>query len=429
MFESCSIYTTNFWLIFNPINRVAILLRSENICNGKIPGVNTAILPLFRPPGDFIFACQQWTTHSLIEIPYLTEPTMCNTKRNPIHCIVPPYIADKLVDQPQVATDDALDNLLRDHRFRSDREFFSKLPKAAQEIMAIQPKPAPDKPVIEIYTCGNDRQLPGQRMRAADIQHDKDARNVLAASEATWEFYNRFFNRRSIDNANMALVHSIHYGRRYHNAMWNGRQMVYGDGDGVVFDSFTTDIDIIGHELAHGVVQFTVNLEYENQSGALNESFADVFGIMIKQFVLNQTADKSNWLIGENVMKGAQYALRSMIAPGTAYRNHPNWGDDPQPATMDNYVQLPNTYEGDWGGVHYNSGIPNFAFTQACLAIGGYTWENVGKVWYAALTETLAQHSTFAETKAATLDHAKRLFGAGSRVEVAVKKGWDAAKV
>ena len=86
--------------------------------------------------------------------------------------------------------------------------------------------------------------------------------------------------------------------------MWNGRQMVYGDGDKKVFGSFTTDLDIIAHELSHGVIQFTANLDYEFQPGALNESFSDVFGILVKQYALKQTVAQSNWLIGENIMLG-----------------------------------------------------------------------------------------------------------------------------
>jgi Zn-dependent metalloprotease len=356
---------------------------------------------------------------------------MCKNSRNPLRCIIPPYISDKMLDLPQISKADALDNLLRNHRFHSDRIFFSMLPKQALKMMSIKgPKIVDDaRRAIEIYDCQHGTQLPGQLLSLNQVNQDKDAKNVYDASMHTWNFYNQFFNRKSIDNANMVLVNSIHYRTNYENAMWNGRQMIYGDGDGVVFDSFTTDIDIIGHELAHGVTQYTANLEYENQSGAFNESFSDVFGIMIKQFALNQRASESNWLIGENVMRGDQYALRSMIAPGSAFKNHPHWGNDPQPATMDNFVNLPNTEDGDNGGVHYNSGIPNFAFCAAALEVGGYVWETVGKVWYAALTETLGQHSDFAAAKAATIFHAKKMFGPQSKVAKAVKNGWTKAKV
>lgn len=355
---------------------------------------------------------------------------MCKNHRNPLRCIIPPYIAEKLLDTPVMEETQALDALLRNHRFHSDRKFFSALPPAARKMTLIKAQPvSPVKPSIELYDCQHTTQLPGRRLNAAAIEQDKDAKNVYTASEYTWDFYNRFFNRKSIDNANMVLVHSIHYGRDYPNAMWNGRQMVYGDGDQETFGSFTDDIDVIAHELAHGVTQYEANLEYEFQSGALNESFSDVFGIMIKQFVRNETVNKSNWLIGENVMLGEKYALRSMIAPGTAYLGHPQWGDDPQPATMDNYLHFPNTEEGDWGGVHYNSGIPNFAFCMAAMEAGGYAWETVGRVWYAALTESLQRYSDFADAKEATILHAGKIFGTGSKVEKAVINGWRKAKV
>src|SRR5450756_2049482 len=107
---------------------------------------------------------------------------------------------------------------------------------------------------------------------------------------------------------------------------------------------------------------------------------------MIKQRFNNQDVKKSNWLIGERVMIGPKYALRSMKAPGTAYLNHPELGNDPQPATMDKYQNLPNTSAGDWGGVHINSGITNFAFYVAAYNMGGYAWDKTGRIWYAVLT-------------------------------------------
>ena len=102
----------------------------------------------------------------------------------------------------------------------------------------------------------------------------------------------------------MTIQQYIHYDKKYDNAFWDGRRMIFGDGDGTIFGSFTTDIDIIGHELTHGVTQYEANLDYHLQAGALNESFSDVFGILIKQRVLNQDVKQSNWLIGENVLLG-----------------------------------------------------------------------------------------------------------------------------
>ena len=111
---------------------------------------------------------------------------------------------------------------------------------------------------------------------------------------------------------------------------------------------------------------------------------------MVKQRMLNQDVNQSDWLIGENVLLGKQYALRSMKAPGTAFVNHPELGTDPQPATMDHVVKLPDTKKGDWGGVHYNSGITNFAFYVTAFNIGGFAWEKAGQIWYAAMTDLTA---------------------------------------
>jgi Zn-dependent metalloprotease len=355
---------------------------------------------------------------------------MCKNHRSPIQCILPPYISSKLDKSNHVSSEEALDNAFRTYRFRSDRLFISHLHNENRKMLAVK-KAGVKKPQanIEIYDVAKGYSLPGKLMTATLINKDKDAKNVKLGVQATWDFYYSIFKRNSIDNEGMALINSVHYGKKYNNAMWNGRQMVFGDGDKKVFDSFTVDIDIIGHELAHGVTEYTSNFDYENQSGALNESFSDVFGMMIKQYALKQKVNESNWLIGENVMLGKSYALRSMIAPGTAFLNHPQWGDDPQPATMDDYVKLPNTEEGDWGGVHYNSGIPNYAFCMAAMEVGGYSWEKVGKVWYAALTQTLKYNADFNDAKKATIAHAKKLYGSGSKVHKAVVNGWKKAKV
>src|SRR4029079_10299870 len=136
--------------------------------------------------------------------------------------------------------------------------------------------------------------------------------------------------------------------------------------------------------LTHGVTQDEAQLVYSNQSGALNESLSDVFGSLIKQFSLNQTADQADWLIGAGLLtkqvKGV--ALRSMKAPGTAY-DDPVLGKDPQPDHMSRFV----TTAADRGGVHITSGIPNRAFYLAATAIGGYAWEVAGKIWYTTLTQ------------------------------------------
>src|SRR5262249_6826367 len=148
------------------------------------------------------------------------------------------------------------------------------------------------------------------------------------------------------------------------------------------FNRFTISVDIMGHELTHGVTAYTAGLIYQGQSGALNESISDVFGSMVKQFALSQTVATADWLIGAGIFtpKVNGVALRSMKEPGTAY-NDPVLGKDPQPADMAHYVNTSS----DNGGVHINSGIPNRAFYLTAVALGGNSWDRAGRIWYATL--------------------------------------------
>src|SRR5262249_13419300 len=205
------------------------------------------------------------------------------------------------------------------------------------------------------------------------------------------------------------------------NAFWNGMQMVYGDGDGVLFQRFTKSLDVVGHELTHGVTQYEAGLSYSGQSGALNESFSDVFGSLVKQWKMKQTAAQADWLIGAGLLaRGVKgKALRSMAAPGTAY-DDPNLGKDPQPANMKDY------YKGsdDNGGVHINSGIPNHAFYLVATTLGGNAWNRAGKIWYDTLINQLRPNSSFTDAANATIASASKLFGARGDEISAVKSAW-----
>jgi Zn-dependent metalloprotease len=204
--------------------------------------------------------------------------------------------------------------------------------------------------------------------------------------------------------------------------------MVYGDGDEDMpvaqrlFNRFTIAVDVIGHELTHGVTQNEANLVYWDQSGALNESLSDVFGVMVKQYQLKQAAADADWLIGVGLLtsnvNGA--ALRSMKAPGTAY-DDPVLGKDPQPAHMKDYVVTTQ----DNGGVHINSGIPNHAFYVTALNLGGYAWSKAGMIWYKTLTEKLSDRSNFQDAANLTYQAAGELYGNGSLEQQAVEGGWQ----
>jgi Zn-dependent metalloprotease len=199
--------------------------------------------------------------------------------------------------------------------------------------------------------------------------------------------------------------------------------MVFGDGDGQVLGVMTGSLDVIGHELGHGVTEKEAGLKYWGQSGALNESLSDVWGSLVKQYKNGDDAAAADWLIGSEVWTPsiAGDALRSMKAPGTAY-DDPLVGKDPQPANMSEYVETVQ----DNGGVHINSGIPNHAFYLAATEIGGNSWEVTGRIWYEALRDpALRTDSGFAAFARLTVVAAERLQGQGSAAATAVKDAWD----
>ena len=275
-----------------------------------------------------------------------------------------------------------------------------------------------------IYDAQNRENLPGTLVRR-EGGRAKGGKTVIEAydySGSTYNFFKEIFGRNSIDTRGMKLDSTVHYGEDYNNAFWNGTQMVYGDGDGDIFQRFTKSIDVIGHELTHGVTQYEAALEYQDQAGALNESFSDIFGSLVKQYYLKQKVEKADWLIGNGLFtkKVNGIALRSMKDPGTAY-DDPTIGKDPQPGHMKDYVRTTE----DNGGVHINSGIPNRAFYLAAMELGGYAWEKAGRIWYAALTERLRERSDFSKAAVSTLEVAENLYGRGSTEPLAVEKAWN----
>ena len=274
-----------------------------------------------------------------------------------------------------------------------------------------------------IFDAKNSENLPGTLVRreGGKVKGGKTVTEAYDYSGSTYNFFREIFDRNSIDTRGMKLDSTVHYGEGYNNAFWNGTQMVYGDGDGDIFQRFTKSIDVIGHELTHGVTQYEAALEYEGQAGALNESFSDIFGSLVKQYALKQKADKADWLIGPGLFtkKIKGIALRSMKEPGSAY-NDPTIGKDPQPGHMKNYVSTSS----DNGGVHINSGIPNRAFYLTAMDLGGYAWEKAGRIWYVTLTEKLRERSDFQKATDYTLQVAENLYGKGGSVQKAVIKGW-----
>jgi Zn-dependent metalloprotease len=278
-----------------------------------------------------------------------------------------------------------------------------------------------------IHNAENLTVLPGHLVRS----EGQSSNNDVATDEAydgfgaTFDLFWDIYQRNSIDGNGMDMSATVHYDYNYSNAFWDGKQMVFGDGDGSIFNRFTIAIDIMGHELAHGVTEQTAGLEYPDQPGALNESLSDVFGSLVKQRALGQTADQADWLIGAGLLASGinGVGLRSMKAPGTAYDD---WllGKDPQPDHMSKYDHTTS----DNGGVHINSGIPNKAFYLAATAIGGKAWEKAGNIWYQTLLDprlsATAQFQDFADL---TVDIASKLYD--DAVQAAVTKAWKSVGI
>ncbi|MFF3762845.1 M4 family metallopeptidase [Streptomyces sp. NPDC001922] len=340
----------------------------------------------------------------------------------PVFCtIVPPHVLDKLArtDDPVLASP-ARRTLEHDASQRTRRRLTTVIGAAA----ATASRGPADKPLRTICDARHREQLPGTEVRGEGDEPVKDAtvNRAYAGLGATFELYLKVYGRSSIDGSGLPLDATVHYGEDYGNAFWDGHRMVFGDGDGEIFLDFTIPVDVIGHELTHGVTQYTANLEYFGQSGALNESMSDVFGSLIKQYALGQTAQEADWLIGAGLLapRVTGEALRSMKAPGTAYDDDV-LGKDPQPASMDDYVRTGS----DNGGVHINSGIPNRAFYLTATELGGHAWERAGQIWYDVLTGgELAPDAEFADFARLTVAAAQARYGEGAEGE-AVLKAWS----
>ena len=339
--------------------------------------------------------------------------------RHPIECILPPHIAESIAkngtsEQRELAQK----TMLASAAFRGQRALLTEHPTFAASATAA------GKNRI-VYSADNKSNLPGRQIRVegGPPTGDAAADEAYDGAGATYDLYNDVYSRNSIDDNGLRIDSTVHYQTGYDNAFWNGQQMVYGDGDGDLFNRFTIAIDVMGHELTHGVTQYEASLVYSNQPGALNESMSDVFGSLVKQRHLGQTAAQADWLIGQGLLtaKVKGVALRSMKAPGTAY-DDPVLGKDPQPAHMKDYV----TTISDNGGVHINSGIPNHAFYVVATEIGGNAWEKAGRIWYITLRDKLGANSQFLDCARLTYQTAAELYGNNSLEQQAVRKGWDA---
>lgn len=289
-----------------------------------------------------------------------------------------------------------------------------------------------------IFDAGSGTALPGKPVREEGGEPIKD----VAANQAydntgiALDFYLKIFGRCSIDNRGMRVESTIHFGENFGNAMWTGDRMIYGDGDQHV-GGFTAALDIIAHELTHGVIQYLIpgglgvfkvpvqDREFKEQthalrgqSGALNESFSDVFGSMVRQWHAGESVAQASWVLGEHML-APQYgkAIRSLKDPGNRKLT---WYEDDQFKTMDQYT--------DGADVHDSSGIPNHAFYLVAKKLGGFSWEQAGLIWYEAFAK-LKPKADFLDAAIATSQVAALRFGDKSKEHAAVAAAWQAVKV
>ena len=354
------------------------------------------------------------------------------------HSIVPSYMLQDIINSAQTSEEDkqrAQKSLAQSEAIRAARAGVS-----IDAILRVRLNRT-------IYDAEHGNDLPGDRVRKEGqvaIQ-DVNVNEVYDFFKKTYDFYLEVFKRNSIDDHGMSLIGSIHYDDLepppgFNNAFWNGHQMVFGDGDGIMFASFTKCLDVIAHELTHGVTQYTAWLPYHLQSGALNEHMSDVFGSMVRQYHLNkQEAKDADWLIGKGIFApGFQgRALRDMRAPGTAYNDPRLEKKDRQVGHMDDYVVLPDDEKpkNDRGGVHINSGIPNRAFYLVATTLGGHSWDKAGQIWYKTLLDLRLRRfaqdpnnwdNCFPTFASLTCAHALEY---GSDVQAVVKKAWNTVGV
>jgi len=339
-------------------------------------------------------------------------------------CIIPPNMLRLLAE---AACDEAdrcrlLDQAELSARLRDQRCAVpppAATPATAAGAVALAIAPGKQRGV---YDAATESTLPGTLVRdeGGAAVTDEAANQAYDGAGLAYDFFRQVLKRRSIDGQDMRIDSTIHYQQQFNNAFWNGQQMVYGDGDGKLFIGFTHSIDVIAHELTHGLIQHAVpgGLNYEGQSGALNESIADVFGSVVKQWSLKQSSRQADWLIGAGIMApDVGKALRSLADPGN---RELTWSGDDQPKTLAGYVED--------GSVHNNSGIPNHAFYAACMALKGNSWSRAAPIWYAALA-LLTPDATFADMARATVQTAARLYGADSSAQRAVQAAWQVAGI
>lgn len=309
--------------------------------------------------------------------------------------------------------------------------------QSTEVVQKFDPTPFMKKIVRMVYDSQHRERLPGKFVISSQgvpgvsgykekgSTHDATVNQALDNALNVFLFYLKQYEYNSIDGKGMPIVSCVHYGKNYENAFWDGTEMVYGDGSDL-FRAFVYFLDVVGHELSHGV---TGNrLIYEGEAGALNEHFSDVMGYLVYMYTHRLDVNHANWLLADGILHvgNKSYPLRSFKAPGTAY-DIPELGKDPQPAK---YGDL---YKGseDNGGVHINSGIPNHAFYLFATEVGGNAWDKAGLIWFTTMMTPHAfkSNASMKDFANATIKVADKLFPQDQVVQTAIRRAWKEVEV
>ncbi|WP_327431777.1 M4 family metallopeptidase [Streptomyces sp. NBC_01236] len=233
------------------------------------------------------------------------------------------------------------------------------------------------------------------------------------------------FGRTRVLAGGGPLAAVVHYGRTSSYGGWHDCVAVLGDGNGKVFTRFTA-LDVVASVTWHGIDELRF-FEFQGETGALANAVCDGFGLLVKQYVLGQTAEEADWVLGKELLAPDidGVGLRSFKEPGSAYDDE-TLGRDPQPGHMDDYVHT----EVDQGGVHINNGIPSHALYLLAISLGGHAWERAGQIWWDALTgEGMREGLLFADWARLTADAAVTRYGDDSEEHRAVLAAWEAVGV
>lgn len=331
--------------------------------------------------------------------------------------IVPPRILEKLpIDESDVELTKF---------FYENRQFLLANPELKKR------RRVTHKETRNLFDSGNQYKFTDKPTVTEEQIHSSKESKIpaLQLANKAYDFFHNKFDLESYDNENAPIDVHINFGDKYNNAFWDGKRMVFGNGDGKYFNTFLTQ-NVFTHEFAHAITEFKCGLKYENQSGALNEHYSDVFAVCNDHISLRQKPSAATWVIGEGV-----FNTKLINAKGLrTFKNELAYDDkligkDPQPKHMKDYKNLPNTDKGDWGGVHINSGIPNRAFYEFCMLaeteLGdervNYSWNAPLQVWFNTYPRVKPDH-TFREFALDTISVCKRIH---PQLQNQIKKAWQ----